>query len=80
MKDYKFNPKAIMVDENGANYCAIKQVFGLDFVMSKVVSCQMHCKHDVKKAFFRIGVSFRDGSKNICHKICTIATMAQYNE
>ena len=23
-RDYKFNPKAIMVDENGANYCAIQ--------------------------------------------------------
>ena len=41
-RDYKFIPKAIMVDENGANYCTLKQVFGIDFVTSKVVSCQMH--------------------------------------
>ena len=27
-RDYIFNPKAIMVNENGANYCMIKQVFG----------------------------------------------------
>ena len=31
-RDYKFNPRAIMVNENSANYCAIQKVFGLDFV------------------------------------------------
>ena len=31
-RDYKLNPKAIMVDENDANYCAIKKVFGLYFM------------------------------------------------
>ena len=41
-KNYMFNPKSIMVDENGANYCAIRKVFGLEFATSKVVSCQMH--------------------------------------
>ena len=30
----KFNPRAIMVKENSANYCAIQKVFGLDFVKS----------------------------------------------
>ena len=41
-RNYKFNPKSIMVDENGANYCTIRKAFGLEFAMSKVVSCQMH--------------------------------------
>ena len=27
-RNYKFNPKSIMVDENGANYCAIKRFLG----------------------------------------------------
>ena len=27
-RDYKFNPRSIMVDENGANYCAIKRFLG----------------------------------------------------
>ena len=30
-RNYKFNPKSIMVDENSANYCAIRMVFGLEF-------------------------------------------------
>ena len=48
-RDYKFNPRAIMIDENGANYCAIRKVIGLDFVTSKMVSCQMHYKNDVNR-------------------------------
>ena len=40
----EFNLKGIMVDENDANYCAIKEVFGVDFLTFKVVSYQMHYK------------------------------------
>ena len=39
-----------MVNENGAYYCAIQKVFGLDFVTSKVMSCQMHYKNNVNRA------------------------------
>ena len=28
VRNYKFNPKAIMVDENGVNFCAIRKVLG----------------------------------------------------
>ena len=79
-RDYKFNPKATMGGENGTSYFAIKQVFGLDFMTSNVVSFQMHYMHDVSKASFRIRVSFKDELKNICHEMCIIATLAQYNE
>ena len=51
----KFNPKSIMVDENGANYCTIRKVFGLEFATSKVVSYQMHYKNDVNRASIKIG-------------------------
>ena len=74
---FTFNPKAIMVDEK---YCTIKQVFGLNFMASKVVSCQMHYKNGVNKSFFRIGPSFRDIFKSICYETSSIATVAQYNE
>ena len=79
-RNYKFNPRAIMVDENGANYCAIRKVFGLDFVTSKVVSCQMHYKNDVNRASLRISDSYRDLFKNICHEMCSITTVGKYNE
>ena len=79
-RDYKFNLRAIMVDENSANYCAIRKVFGFDFVTSKVVSCQMHYKNDVNRASFSISNSYRDLFKNICHKLCSISTVGKYEK
>ena len=78
--DYKLNLRAIMVDENSANYCAIQKVFGLDFVTSKVARSQMHYKDEVSRVFFRIGPSYRDLFKSICHEMCSVATIAEYNE
>ena len=75
-----FNPKSIMVDENGANYCAIRKVFGLEFATSKVVGCQMHYKNDVNRASLKIGDSYKEVFKNICHKMCSITTVAEYND
>ena len=31
-RNSKFNLRALMVDENGGNYCAIQNIFGLDCV------------------------------------------------
>ena len=59
-RNYKFNPKSIMVDENSANYCAIRKVFGLEFTTSKVVSCEMHYKNDVNRASLKISDSYKD--------------------
>ena len=79
-RDYNFNLRAITINKNGANYCAIRKVSGLDFVTSKVMSCQMLFKNDVNRASFRISDSYRDLFKNICHKMCVIATLGEYNE
>ena len=59
-RNYKFNPRAIMVNENSADYCATRKVFGLDFVTSEVVSCQMHYKNDVNRASLSISDRYRD--------------------
>ena len=79
-KNYKFNPKSIMVDENGANYCTIRKVFGLEFATSKVVSCQMHYKNDINRASLKIGDTYKDVFKNICHEMCSVTTVAEYND
>ena len=68
-----------MVDENGANCCAIRKVFGLEFAKSKVVSCQMHYKNDVSRVPLKISDSYRDVFNNICHEMCCIATVGEYN-
>ena len=74
---YTFNAKAIMVNENGTNYCMIKQLFGVNFMTSKVVSCQMHYKNDVSRVSFRIGPSYRDLFKSICYMMCSVTTVTQ---
>ena len=79
-RNYKFNPKCIMVDENSANYCAIRKVFELEFATSKVLSCQIHYKNDVNRASLKIGDSYKDVFKNICPKMCSVTTVAKYND
>ena len=58
----------------------LKVVFGVDFQTSEVVGCKMCYKNDVNKASLILGVSFRDEFKNICNKMCSVATVTQYNE
>ena len=79
-RDYMFNLRTIMINENSASYCAIRKVFGLEFVTSKVTSFQMHHKNDVNRASLRISDSYRDLFKNICHSMCAVATVGGYNE
>ena len=79
-ENYKFNPKSIMVDENGANYCTIRKVFGLEFATSKVVSCQMHYKNYINRASLKIGDTYKDVFKNIHHKMCSIITVDEYKD
>ena len=79
-KNYKVNSKSIMVDENGANYCTIRKVFGLEFATSKVVHCQMHYKNDVNRASLKIGGTYKDVFKNICHEMYSVTTVAEYND
>ena len=69
-----------MVDENSANYCTIRKVFGLEFATSKVVSCQMHYKNDVNRASLKIADSYKEVFKNICHKMCSVTTVAECND
>ena len=56
-RNYKFKPRAIMVDESSAYYCAIRKVLGMNFVALKVVSYQLHYKNDVNRASLRINDS-----------------------
>ena len=74
-----FNPKAIMVDENGANFCGVKEAFGLDYCLSKVVSCQLHFKKDLLRQVSKIGESFREEFYKIGMQLCQAATVAEYN-
>ena len=75
-RDYTFKPKTVMSNDNGTNYCPIKQAFGANFITSKVVICQ----NDINWVSFRIGLRYRDLFKSICYGMCSIAIMAEYNK
>ena len=40
----------------------------------------MHCKNDVNMVSLKISDSYRDVFKNICHRMCLVATVAEYND
>ena len=48
-KNYKFNPRAFVCDEGGANYKAIRMVYGNDFCKNRVFGCQFHFLNDMHK-------------------------------
>ena len=39
---YKFNPRAFICDEGGANFIGLKEVYGTDFMKNRVFGCQWH--------------------------------------
>lgn len=79
-KPTKFNPKCIMVDENGANFNGIEAAFDLDYRMTKVVSCQKHYQANVLIHARTLPYSYRDGFIKTCYKMCSCTTVAEYND
>ena len=52
---YKFNPRYFVCDEGGANYKAIRHIYGDEFATNHVRGCQWHFKCDVKKHLPSVG-------------------------
>ena len=69
-----------MVDENGANFCGVKEEFGLGYTLQKVMSCQMHFKADILKHMSKIGLSYREEFWKCVCELCTTPTESRYNE
>ena len=49
IKGYKFNLRCFMCDEGGANYRAVREVYGEEFCRDWVRGCQFHFKQKVQK-------------------------------
>ena len=75
-----FNPKGIMVDEAGPNYCGVKEVFGQQYCDDKVVGCQLHYKKNVHLKSHRIPESYKAEFVYNCFKLCSAVTVSKYNE
>ena len=74
----KFNPHCFVCDESGANYAAIRAVYGEDFCNNCVKGCQWHFKNDVNKKANDVNPEYRDLFKSTCMKLCHVTTVAKY--
>ena len=78
-EDYMFNPRCFMCDEGGANYNAIKKVYGEEFCAERVRGCQFHFKNSVNQRSNKIMLEDQATFKQICKKLCEATTVAIYH-
>ena len=77
---YKFNPRYFVCDEGGANFKAIREVYGEEFVRQRVKGCQWHFKSDVRKHINKVGQCHRQRFQEICDEMCRVTTVAAFKE
>ena len=78
--EYKFNPRYFMGGEGGANYKAIKIVYGEEFAKTRVVGCQWHFRSDATKKSRNLPEDMQDIFNKTCEKLCkSTITTSQYN-
>jgi hypothetical protein len=77
---YVFNPSHIMVDENAANFAAIKKVYG-DEWSKRIITCHFHFLQNARNRSNRLpNDDVAEEFMNICKQICDASTMRRYNE
>lgn len=76
---YFFNPKHIMVDSAGSNYRGIKEVFGLNYMNHKLISCQWHFLNIMEQVAVTIeNEKDRTEFLQLCHALCQKKTVDEY--
>ena len=76
---YKFNPRHIMVDSAGSNYRGIKEVYGLNYMNHKLISCQWHFLNIMEQVAVHIeGEKDRTEFLELCHALCKKKTIDEY--
>ena len=63
-----------MFDKAGADYCGTLEEFGYDFVISKLVRCQLHYQKYIYEISLKTEESYRGEFRNSCQTQCTFAT------
>ena len=74
---YTFNPRGIMCDEAGANFLAIAEALGEDF-LGKTVSCQWHFHQCAKKNTPKVNVNEQETFKSLFNELCYTHTATQF--
>ena len=70
----------MMTDENGANFCGIREIYGADFEKQQVVSCQLHFKLDVQRNRNKVGTENREDFIKKLHQMLHVPTVGHYNK
>ena len=77
--DQLFNPSTMIVDENGGNFCGIREIYGADFEKQQVVSCQLHFKLDAQRNN-KVGTEHREDFIKKLHQMVCAPTVGHYNK
>ena len=75
---YLWDPCLIMMDEKGANFVAISNVFGENFRKKKAKSCQYHFKNCAEKYLSEVPIQTRQYFRRLCNKLCEAHTRGRY--
>ena len=76
---YKFNPRCFPCDKAGANYKAIKLVYGEEFCKQRVCGCQFHFKQQVQKKKHEVPEDMREEFIDTCNQLCKVKAVSKYN-
>ena len=79
-EDYKFNPRTFVCDEAGANFAALRQVYGEELVLQKrIVTCQLHFLMSARRHKTSLGTrELKRQFMSICKKWIKVRSVTQY--
>ena len=77
IKNYKLNPRCFLCDEGGANYKAVRTVYGNEFCQDRVSGCQFHFKQDSEKKK-EVPLDMRKTFIETRKQLRTVTTVAKY--
>ena len=75
---YKFNPKAFLFNEAGADFASIKEEFGDKLFAQRMFTCQWHFRRLAQWKVNAVGEDYQD-CLQLCHHLCTAVIAAHYN-
>ena len=78
--EYIWDLHYIMMDQKGANFEAIKCVFGAEFRRDKTKTCQWHFMHCAEKYLSKAPEEERKKFHKWCQKLCEAHTIMEYQE
>ena len=77
-KGYKFNSRYILCDEAGGNIRGIKEALGLEFAVTRVVTCQWHFMNKINERIQKIGEDFQEGFVTSAGQLCRVQSVAEF--